>query len=187
MKIGLRQSLYNAEIRKRRVALGLSQGELAKRLGVSTGAISHIETLRTVSQDNAILTKLAGFFGCSIDDICPRWLVEIRDVPKVQLIEKELGPDSIGYLGNQYLLGCTDTSRLETIEDKEWIEKHGRKYLTPLQKEVLFLYLGLGCEGRSVQAIATQLGKTVKSVYNVLRSATLKLRKKWRFLSSEEP
>ena len=51
---------YAAEVKRLREAAGLSQAELAEKLGVSQGAISHIETGRDAGVGNVpLMFKLA--------------------------------------------------------------------------------------------------------------------------------
>lgn len=63
MKLGLFQRLYNAEVRSRREALGLTQLELAKKVGMSGGAVCAVESLRIATPASLIVQKLALFFG----------------------------------------------------------------------------------------------------------------------------
>ncbi len=56
------------KIRKRREALGLSQGELAKKVGVSQPMINQIEWGRK-SPTMKLGTRIADALGCTLDDI----------------------------------------------------------------------------------------------------------------------
>lgn len=55
-------------ILKYRKESGLTQGELATRLGVTFQAVSKWETARSLP-DIALLPDMAEIFGCSIDDL----------------------------------------------------------------------------------------------------------------------
>ena len=56
------------EIKNRREQMGLTQKELAQRIGVTQGAVTQWEI--GISRPSlTTLCKLADVFGCSVDDI----------------------------------------------------------------------------------------------------------------------
>lgn len=55
-------------IKEKRIALGMSQGELANKLGVSRVNISHWENGTTMPRTSK-LTTLAEVLQCSVDDL----------------------------------------------------------------------------------------------------------------------
>ncbi|HAB53263.1 MAG TPA: transcriptional regulator [Ignavibacteriales bacterium] len=60
------------KIKEKRIEKGLSQSELAAKLGVSSGFIGKIESLNTTSKYNLNhLNKLALIFSCSPKDFLP--------------------------------------------------------------------------------------------------------------------
>jgi transcriptional regulator with XRE-family HTH domain len=82
MKIGLQRKLYNAELRGRREALGMTQRELARASGVKLASVSSLETLRSTNPDVSSVKKIAQFLGVDSETICPRWLVLMDGIPR---------------------------------------------------------------------------------------------------------
>ena len=65
-------------IKRRRDAIGLSQEEMAKRLGITQSQYSRVETLKT--DPEKYLPKLAEIFGCKPEEVCGREIwKEIQD------------------------------------------------------------------------------------------------------------
>ena len=58
-------------IKERRIALRMTQGQLAYRLGITQNAVSMIERgLRTPSVE--MTAKIADVFGCTVDELIGR-------------------------------------------------------------------------------------------------------------------
>jgi len=59
-------------LRLRRIALGLSQRDLAERAGISREQLSHLETGATLDPRISTLSALASALGCaSLDELLP--------------------------------------------------------------------------------------------------------------------
>ncbi len=61
--------LNGNEIKRRREALGLSQGELAKKCGLSQQSMSRIEN--NLSRESSSVGRLSSALNCSVHDIDP--------------------------------------------------------------------------------------------------------------------
>jgi transcriptional regulator with XRE-family HTH domain len=75
MKIGAKVTLFNAKMRELRRECGITQVELAKRIGTYVSKIADIELLRKVDGDYEevynLLWNIADCLGVSIDEIFP--------------------------------------------------------------------------------------------------------------------
>ena len=60
-----------AELRRRRIAAGLAQADVAERAGTSAGHLSELER-GTRNPSPALLARLAGVLGCEIADLLAR-------------------------------------------------------------------------------------------------------------------
>ena len=60
--------MFKDKIRAKRTEMGLSQYQLALRLGVTPPCVAGWETGRTVPKTE-MLVKLAEVFGCTLDDL----------------------------------------------------------------------------------------------------------------------
>lgn len=63
--------MFKERIKERRAAMGLSQSQLALRLGVTAPCIAGWESGRTVPKTD-MLVKLADVLGCTIDYLMGR-------------------------------------------------------------------------------------------------------------------
>lgn len=74
-------------IRKLRNAAGLSQAELARRLGKTSSAVSYYES-DTIIPRMGVIAKMCDVFDCSIYDIIGHVEYEVVSIPNAQ--ENEL-------------------------------------------------------------------------------------------------
>ncbi len=119
MKLGITQALYNAEVRNRRLQLGLSQLELAKKAGLDAQAVGRVETLRIVNPKAAVFLKLAAFFGVAPTDLCPEWLKLVDGLPKKRDVQADVdAPQLEGMVKKVGLLPAPKT-HVEEVERDE--------------------------------------------------------------------
>lgn len=67
----LRRSRTAARLRLARELSGLTQQVVADAVGLSQSALSDLERQRYAATTVDTARKLAGFYGCLIEDICP--------------------------------------------------------------------------------------------------------------------
>ena len=70
-KLRVRRIVKHKNLASERVRLGLSQGELADKLNVSTTTIHEYENFKRPMTTDFIINA-SGFFGCSIDYLLDR-------------------------------------------------------------------------------------------------------------------
>jgi transcriptional regulator with XRE-family HTH domain len=178
MKLGLQQRLYNAEIRSRRIRLGLSQHALALKIGVTTAAVGQIETLRRVNHSPTVI-KLAEFFGVSPETLCPLWLKEIRKIPRLVRTEKEFEREGLAFLADRPGLPAPEPDA-ETAAfgafDMEWLEREAPKILSSEESETFFAVVGTG---KDTKDIARQMQVHEGTVKSRLHRAKGKLAAAW--------
>lgn len=72
MLVEYTQIIRNAEVKSRRLRMGLTQQQLAEKLGISKSAIGQLETFRSAPE--TVVRKVAGFFDVDPDALVPPWL-----------------------------------------------------------------------------------------------------------------
>ena len=76
-RFGVKQRLYNWNLRVAREKMGLSQKEVAREVGVSAAAITRYEGLRAFPEE-LIRQRIARFFGVNEDSIFPALLKDLK-------------------------------------------------------------------------------------------------------------
>lgn len=157
MLVEYTQLVRNAEIKRRRIALGLSQKELGEKVGLSGVYISHMETFRLRKNEGAI-GKVAAFFGVDPEVIYPTWLREMKTFPSRVTLEIEATEAQFERLGEatqkQLASGCRVVEDLVIAEEEA--DQFYKIYaaLSPVDKIVMKMY----CEGCGVRVIAKKIG-----------------------------
>lgn len=179
MRIGLKQQLFNAEVRRRRTAMGLSQKQLGLKIGVSSVTISHVEILRNTNPKSDVIQKLAAFFSCTTDDLCPPWLQMIDEVPKSVTQEREVTAASLENMKARiYALPAPDE---EVVFDEEWLMANAKELLTPRQYEVFKLTIGDRVQSPlNGYDIAARMNLTYARIRQLIFTIKDKLGKAWR-------
>lgn len=163
MLIEYTQKIRNAEVKARRLALGLTQKELADKAGVSRLAIGIMERFGRVSQET--VDKIAKYLGVDSKVVFPDWIKRIREIPTELVVEKDVEEAqfvSLAQRASQNLIS-QDKNPSEILEIKEEAEmvQQAMKCLTPHQREILGLRYGFGM---SIDAIANRLNVGVSNV-----------------------
>ena len=78
--LGIKHQLFNNEVRKRRLELGLTQQQLAMSCGLGEQTLGQIETFRRYPSDYQS-QKIAEALGVSIEVLFPKWIEELRNKP----------------------------------------------------------------------------------------------------------
>jgi RNA polymerase sigma factor (sigma-70 family) len=91
MKIEAEIKLRNANLRQRRLELGMTQKQVAEKCGVSVASISHIENLYITGTDE-LLKKIANVLNLEVEDIKIKWP---KDVPTSDSCTADINPDQL--------------------------------------------------------------------------------------------
>lgn len=180
MKLGLKQRMYNAEVRNRRVRLGLSQLHLAQKVGVSVGAVCAVETLRLCSPTAPVVVKLSVFFGVSPETLCPTWLKMVRDMPKEVDRQAEVTDMTLQVaMKRQLSLPGPETQEIEI--DREFLKERLKSEMALLnfrERQALEMKYGIpdGREFTHVE-IAKTMRITNSRVHQIVAAAMRKLQK----------
>jgi len=180
MKLGLRQSIYNAEIRSRRLALGLSQKQLGEKIGVGAVSITHLECLHRVNPGNRTLARLAAFFGVAPEVLCPPWLSMIEGVQREVFVEREFTAMSLeSEIALRALPAPDRTTDVDQGIEWDWLVKAAPRLLTPRQLQGFALKVGLNGIRMPDAAIAAQMGVTPSAVRSYTAHAKKVLAEAW--------
>ena len=152
-------TLRNNQLKSRRVALGMTQKELAKSAGVSNASVGQLETLRNPSKgrwnqwvDTAI--KLSEFFSCPPEQLFPEWLDLIKN-PKVT---RGAGAEDVMLLAPLYEPAQIPQEALESADEAHALGPAFQR-LPARMKRILEMRLDLDGKGiRTLQEVGDELG-----------------------------
>lgn len=170
-------TLRNNQIKRRRLALGMTQKELGKASGCSNGMISQYENLRTIGKGSKWsdrwakgAERLAEFFGCEPEDLFPEWLSLI----KKSRVTREVGAEDVMLLAPLHEPVQIPQEALESADEVQAIGPAFQRLPARL-KRVLEMRLDLDGKGtRTLQEVGDEIG--------VSRERTRQL--EWRALKS---
>lgn len=178
-RFGLKQRIFNWNMRVTRQKLGLSQKALGELVGKSSCFISQFETLRAFPIP-AIQEKIAEVLGVPVESIFPQWLkefklgaipaaIEERSISLKEAISQRLiSPEVLMIEGPE-----------EEVEQKLLQDQVQRllKDLTSCQKRVLNLRFGLedGTE-RTLEETGQALGVSREKIRQIEGRALRRLR-----------
>ncbi len=148
MKLGLKSGLYNAEIRNRRLELGLTQKQLARAVGLHSQTIGRMETFRITNPKSPNVVKLAEYFGVSPETICPEWLKLMDLIPKKVDKQAEFEGHMLeGKVAEQALLPRTTRATQEAETNQRLLAEQIESVLHTLsfrEREIIKLRYGIG-------------------------------------------
>ena len=78
--MGSSSKTFGEEIRRLRDLAGVSQGQLAKRLGITQGSLSHIERGRRTGHDAPLVNRICTELGVPLDHFA-EWISPGVQVP----------------------------------------------------------------------------------------------------------
>lgn len=187
MLVEYTQMIRNAEVKSRRLKMGLTQKQLGKKIGVSSASIGQIETFRAVSERT--LEKLAVFFRVDPDTLVPPWIREEVRAKDTLLEAKERGgyrrgprrriPTTVttyrelGSVEFERLTKATDRSTrsaqisvhaLAELNEEAVFAIKAFESLPKGAKEVMEMY----CNGYSLGQISKKTKQSKTWVYNLL-------------------
>lgn len=88
-RVGVIHRFFNSELRQRRQALGLTQKQLADKVGVTSRTITELETFKSYPKPE-IADAIARFLGVSPSRLFPAWLKECIGLPTTVVSEHEI-------------------------------------------------------------------------------------------------
>lgn len=128
-------------IKERRVAMGLTQEELAEKLGLQKSAIAKYENGRVENIKRSVIKNMAEILHCK-----PSYLLAFEDEPVIMLYYMQLND-----LGQKT---ATEQVRLLTL-DKKYIKEN--QHVTPLLRETDIEYASLkAAHERTDQAFTSE-------------------------------
>lgn len=179
-QLGLTKSIFNAELRQRRLALGLKQGELGKLAGLSAISISQYETFRAFPTPEMAQT-LAKILNTDKDTLFPAWLKEYH-LPKASITEiHQITSISLAE-GMTEILSLESGIDLEQDMDdkllKAGISTALNEILSLREQKILTLRFGLnGTEPQTLEEVSKEFGVTRERVRQMEQKALSKLRR----------
>lgn len=173
-------SLRNNCIRKRRVSLGLTLGQLSASSGVSYSRLCEFESMRvgptsrkSESGWKPSAEQLAGFFGCEPGDLFPDAVLAIRQPKVVAEIAAEQAL-ALAALGAAHELPPTPGELLEVAE-RDATVRQAMAWLRPEEQAVLAARYA---EEKSLEETAGELGVSRERVRQIESKAIQRLRRR---------
>ena len=177
--LGVKTSIYNNELRKRRIALGMEQKDLAKKIGKTNSVISHYETFKNYP-DKKAAAKIAKILNCDIETIFPAWLQEYK--LKKSSVDREVKIDCISIDSGkaQYLLEGNDDSFIDKTENSLLASKikEAINALTDREQRILTLRFGLDdSKPHTLEEVGQEFSVTRDRIRQIEAKALAKIRK----------
>ena len=199
MKVGSRTTIYNANMRRRRNKIGLTQVELAKLCNVSLFVITDIEQLKQPSLKSGLLAKV---LIQVLPDICmhlkkdidylfpPDYIALLKSGlliyrPNTWVTEREIDIKQLADSRNNILAIEDEQAKKQILDIEEKVYKEQflktfnklSKHLTEKELRVIELRYGLGdTEPHTYPEIARKLGVSRERIRQLEGGALSKLR-----------
>lgn len=188
MKIEADIRLLNANLRQRRIALGLTQKELAAMAGIHGTTVCAIETLRTRGSDK-VLRRIANVLKVNQADITVDWPVGL---PTSECVTKDIPEEAlVAYteIVRERALGLARVADEQAdIADKQrYIARAMHSRLSARERMVISKRYGLDDKAQTLEEVGRQLRITRERVWQIERAALGKLRYFSSHLSSLLP
>ena len=107
----------------------------------------NLENLRHVRPDNPSIIKLAAFFNCSPETLCPPWLKMIEGIRTRVRIEKEVTQKALESSSAFRLEApASDEERVNAEFEMEWLQKAAKALLSERDAKMVATYIGLDGE-----------------------------------------
>ena len=148
-------STIGERIRARRESLGLTQGQLADRLGISNSSVAHTEADRTdISMKR--LKQYAEALNCRTEDLLSDvGMIEMAQVMNAKIIEKKLSQDGYG----------SDCPHFQNAMTSHCDNPPASEKLTPNERLIIERYRMLG-ETDKMSLLGQILAYTEKAMNN---------------------
>ncbi|MFA5036152.1 MAG: sigma factor-like helix-turn-helix DNA-binding protein [Candidatus Izemoplasmatales bacterium] len=179
-RIGVKHSIFNSELRKRRIKKGLSQEGLADILNIGVGTISSYETFKKwPTEVNA--KRLSDYFQVDIQTIFPEWLKEFKlsrsSYTTESIITENILPAMVEKLsiGTGYM-----EENMEQEIDQEFLEStinNVLKNLTEKERSVIENTFGLnGHQKKTLGEVARMYNVTRERIRQIRNRAVRRLK-----------
>lgn len=175
-------SIKNNKLLSLRRKLGLTQRQLAQRIGIGMGSYSQIESMYASPVTNrtewtGIAQKIANFFRVPPSDLFSQQIINIKETR----IEREFTPQQLSFIG-------ASTPELPPTPEELSIRKE--QYLTMLsmiysdtsiltgqERQVLTLYFGLHQnKHHTLEETGTKLHLSKERINQIVKRAVMRLR-----------
>jgi transcriptional regulator with XRE-family HTH domain len=191
-RLRLEARLKNAALVKARENLGLTQKEVAKRIGVCYNQYSGFENLRLYPSQR-LKKMICDFYTLNGQDLDEHTIFPIeickRKFARRYVAERTIAPENLVALSEveENMLPPADSdfeNMLERDENVYRIEqiKKVLPRLSKYQQQVIQMHYGFDGSPKSFEQIALELNREIHSVRNSLRNAEINLR---RFLRNK--
>ena len=175
--LGVKHQLFNNEVRKRRLEIGLTQRNLEAASGIS--GIGHIETFRkypTLQEAN----KISEVLDSDIKTLFPNWIEELKD-KTTSVVTEHLVTERI--LEHPELKSLPSPDDMQMVEDKidmDMLKDNVGILLNSLndrEKKVIKERCGIGGERpKTLGDVGKEFGLTVERIRQIEQKAFRKLR-----------
>ena len=143
--LGVQHRIFNNELRKRRIKLGLTQIQLGKMVGVGKSTINHYESFRQYPTTINVANKIAEVLKTTPSILFPEWLKVFKPKRTTIITEHSVTEPLLESSVPQYLLNDGNEQFEDLVEKKVYkdaIEK-GLSTLTEREAKVISLRFGL--------------------------------------------
>lgn len=180
--VGVKHSIFNNELRKRRLSLGLSQKELSQASGVTITAVGNLETFRRMPSEKEA-TQICRVLDTDISTVFPEWL-KLFKPKRTTVVTEHLVTEvqlTSGIL-NQYLLedGQDQIDKVEEDimnEELKEVIKRQLSSLTPRESKILTMRFGLdGSNPKTLEEVGNQFGVTRERIRGIESKAIRRLK-----------
>lgn len=176
-RVGAKIRYFHGTLREQRLAQGLTQEEVAKRLGIGKASYGQIENLRKFPTEYQ-MEKLCEFFGAPREELFPEWAKMIFIDDRREVI-KEIEVDRV-MLGSPEILQLVAPDSPEEDYEKENLKQvmlGVLDTLNPREKKVLEIRFGLKNDApKTLEESAKEFGVTRERIRQIEAKALRKLR-----------
>lgn len=143
--LGVQHRIFNNELRKRRIKLGITQIQLGKMVGVGKSTINHFESFRQYPATLEVANKIAQVLKTSPSVLFPEWLKVFKPkkttIVTEHLITEPLLENSIP----QHLLSDGNEQFEDLVDKKVYHDaiEHGLSVLKERESKIIGLRFGL--------------------------------------------
>jgi len=185
---GIRHLAYNAELRKRRLEMGLTQEELGILCGLGKSTISHIEGFRNWPNDEQ-KRAISKYLGVQEKTIFPEWMEQFKvkrsSFSTEHIITERLLPNIIKTLSIPSQIDDTE----EKI-DRQFMKEAVKDILGSLsdrERKVVEMRFGLDEKGeRTMEEVGKQFGVGRERIRQIEAKALRKLRHPYQRANLQE-
>ena len=176
--VGIQHRIFNNEVRKRRIELGLTQLQLGQLVEMGSQTIGHIESFKKYpTRDEG--ERIAEALGTTPQQLFPQWLELFKPKRTTFTTEHQADERILAYTNSPMMI----TDGMENFEctlEKEIIGKKIHEVLntiTDREKKILSLRFGLeGDTPMTLEEVGAMFGVTRERIREIEAKALRKLR-----------